>query len=145
MRILSKQRGSKDTIIINYMSRVMRKCVLCHMRTRSLISAFVVRCLDSVMSVVSVTKISNLLLASVAAQAGLCLTWSETPEDTFSHDDAYIYEIKNIKLPYSISRCSMGVCLQKLLYWYRKFPKYSDTQKFVEITLKFELCGSTAE
>ena len=35
---------------------------------RSLISAFVVRCLDSVMSLVSVTKISSLLLASVAEQ-----------------------------------------------------------------------------
>ena len=46
---------------------------------RSLISAFVVRCLDSVMSLVSVTKISSLMLASVAEQAGLSLTWSETP------------------------------------------------------------------
>ena len=36
---------------------------------RSLISALVVRCLDSVMSLVSVTKISNLMLASVAEQA----------------------------------------------------------------------------
>ena len=26
---------------------------------------------------------------------------------------------------------------------YPKFPKYSVTQKFVVITLKFELCGST--
>ena len=43
----------------------------------SLISAFVVHCLDSVMSLVSVTKISNLMLASVAEQAGL--TSSETP------------------------------------------------------------------
>ena len=50
---------------------------------RSLISAFVVRCLDSVMSLVTVTKISCLRLASVAAQAGLCQAWSETPEDTF--------------------------------------------------------------
>ena len=58
---------------------------------RSLISAFVVRCLDSVMSLVSVTKISNLLLASVAEQASLSLTWSETPEDTFSHDEAHMY------------------------------------------------------
>ena len=33
---------------------------------RSLISAFVVRCLDSAMSLVSVTKISSLMLASVA-------------------------------------------------------------------------------
>ena len=37
----------------------------------SLISAFVVRCLDSVMSLVSVTKISSLMLASVAEQASL--------------------------------------------------------------------------
>ena len=55
---------------------------------RSLISAFVVRCLDSVMSLVSVTKIPSLMLASVAEQASLSLTWSETPEDTFSHDEA---------------------------------------------------------
>ena len=57
---------------------------------RNLISAFVVRCLDSVMYVVSVTKISSLMLASVAEQANLSLTWSETPEDTFSHDEAHI-------------------------------------------------------
>ena len=57
---------------------------------RSLISAFVVRCLDSVMSLVSVTKISSLMLASVAEQASLSLTWSETPEDTFSYDEAQL-------------------------------------------------------
>ena len=58
---------------------------------RSLISAFVVRCLYSVKSLVSVTKISSLMLASVAEQVSLSLTWSETPEDTFSHDEAHIY------------------------------------------------------
>ena len=72
----------------------MRKRVLCHMRTTkaqsSVISAFIVRCLDSVMSLVSVTKISSLMLVSVAEQAGLSLTWSETPEDTFCHDEAHI-------------------------------------------------------
>ena len=57
---------------------------------RNLISAFAVRCLDSVMSLFSVTKISSLMLASVAEQANLSLTWSETPEDTFSHDKAHI-------------------------------------------------------
>ena len=57
----------------------------------SLISAFFVRCLDSVMSLVSVTKISSLMLASVSEQASLSLTWSETPEDTFSHDEAHMY------------------------------------------------------
>ena len=53
-----------------------------------LISAFVVRCLDSVMSLVSVTKISSLMLASIAEQANLNLTSSEPPEDTFSHGEA---------------------------------------------------------
>ena len=70
------------------MSRAMKKRVLCH--SRSLISAFVVRCLDSVMSLVSVSEISSLMLASVAEQASLSLTWSETPEDTFSRDESHI-------------------------------------------------------
>ena len=52
--------------------------------------AFVVRCLGSVMSLVSITKISSLMLASVAEQASLSLTWSEIPEDIFSHDGAQI-------------------------------------------------------
>ena len=56
----------------------------------SLISAFVVHCLDSVMSLVSVTKNSSLMLGSVGEQASLSLTWSETPEDTFSHDEAHL-------------------------------------------------------
>ena len=58
---------------------------------RSLISAFVVRGLDSVRSLVSVIKISSPLLAPVAEQASLSLTWSETPEDTFSHDEAQMH------------------------------------------------------
>ena len=57
---------------------------------RSLISNFVVRCLDSVMSLVYVTKITSLMLASVAERASLSLTWSETPEDTFSRGEAQI-------------------------------------------------------
>ena len=58
-------------------------------RCTALISAFVVLCLNSVMSVVSVTKIASLMLASVAEQASLSLTGSVTPEDTFSHDEAH--------------------------------------------------------
>ena len=50
---------------------------------RSLISAFVVRCLDSVMALVSVTKISNLMLASLAEQAGLSLTGRKLPKTRF--------------------------------------------------------------
>ena len=59
--------------------------------TRSLISAIVVRCIESVMPLVSETKISSLMLASVPELANLSLTWSETPKDTFSHDEAHMY------------------------------------------------------
>ena len=69
----------------------------------SLISAFVVCCLDIVMSLVSVTKISSLMLASVSEQASLSLTWSETPEDTFSHDEAQTYHMYVYDVPHLIS------------------------------------------
>ena len=60
----------------------------CFNHVRSLISTFVVRCLNSIISLVSISKISRLELASVAAQAGLSLTWSKKPEARFSRDVA---------------------------------------------------------
>ena len=50
---------------------------------RSLISTFVVRCLDSIIPLVSISEISSLYLASVAAQASLWVTWSKTPKTGF--------------------------------------------------------------
>ena len=50
---------------------------------RSLISAFVFRCLDSIIPLVSKSEISSIYLASVAAHAGLCLTWSQTLKTGF--------------------------------------------------------------
>ena len=50
---------------------------------RSLISAFVVRWLDSVIPLVSIPEISSLYLASVPEQAGLSLTRSKTPKTGF--------------------------------------------------------------
>ena len=55
----------------------------------SLISAFVVRCLDSIIPLLVIAEISSLLLVSVAEQAGLSLTWSETPKTGFSRDEAH--------------------------------------------------------
>ena len=45
--------------------------------------AFVVHCLDSIIPLVFISKISSFYLASVAAQAGLCLTWLQTPKTGF--------------------------------------------------------------
>ena len=50
---------------------------------RSLISTFAVRCIDSIIPLVSIADISIPYLVSVAEQAGLSLTWSETPKTGF--------------------------------------------------------------
>ena len=59
---------------------------------RSLISAFVIRCLDSIVHLVSIFEISSLYIASVAGQAGLSLPWSQTHDDRFSHDETHTRE-----------------------------------------------------
>ena len=46
-------------------------------------STFVVRCLDGIILLVSISKISSLYLASVAEQACLSLPWSQTPKTGF--------------------------------------------------------------
>ena len=50
---------------------------------RSLISAFIVHCLDSIISLLAIAKISRLNVVSVAEQAGLSLTWSQPPKTGF--------------------------------------------------------------
>ena len=42
--------------------------------------------MDSIISLVSRSEIPRFYLVSVAEQAGLNVTWSQTPEDTFSLD-----------------------------------------------------------
>ena len=64
---------------------------------RSLISAFVVRCLDSIMPLVSISEISSLYQASVTAQAGLCLTWSQSPKTGFLVTRPIYYEPHHCK------------------------------------------------
>ena len=49
----------------------------------SLISTFFVCCLDSIIPLVSISEISRVYLASVTAQTGLSLPWSQTPKISF--------------------------------------------------------------
>ena len=51
--------------------------------TKAQISTIVVRCLDSIIPPVSISRISSLCLASVAVQAGLSLPWSQTLKTGF--------------------------------------------------------------
>ena len=59
----------------------------------SLISIFVVHCLDSIIPIPGKSEISRLQLTSVAEQAGLSLAWSQIPKDRFSLDVAHIIGI----------------------------------------------------
>ena len=59
-------------------------------RTHSLISAFVIRCLGTVFPLVSIDTIARLQLAFVAEQSCLSLIWSQTSEDRFSRDVVHI-------------------------------------------------------
>ena len=45
---------------------------------RSLMSPFIVRCLDSIIPIRAIAKVSRLYLATVAEWAGLSLIWSQT-------------------------------------------------------------------
>ena len=76
---------------LRYLSHVMRKPIyaICEQQRHSLISAFVVHCLDSIIPLVSISKISSLYLALWAAKAGLSLPWLINPGDRFSRDEAH--------------------------------------------------------
>ena len=50
---------------------------------RSLISTFAVLCLNSIIPLLVIAEISRLWLVSVAEQAGLSLTLSQTPKTGF--------------------------------------------------------------
>ena len=65
---------------------------------RSLISIFVIRCLDSIIPLVSIFKISSLQLASLAEQTGLSLYLVANPEDRFSRDEAQMFFSKHVYL-----------------------------------------------
>ena len=102
---------------------------------RSLISAFIVRCLDSIISLNSIAEISRLQLASVAAQAGLCLAWSETPEDTFCRVVAPILILSHCSDPSLILSSS----LQNVLFRMH-LTKRHDVGSYILLYPRYALC-----
>ena len=66
-----------------FMPYANNKCADQPAHPRSLISTFVVRCLDSIIPLASISEMSSLYLFSLAAQAGLSPTWSQTPKTCF--------------------------------------------------------------
>ena len=62
--------------------------------SHSLIIAFIVCCLDTIVSEVAMSEISRLQLPSEAEQASLSHIWLENSEDRFSHDVAQLFQVR---------------------------------------------------
>ena len=71
----------------------------------SLISTFVVHCLDNIISLISLFEISSLWLVTAAEQAGLSFTWSQTPEDRFPRDMAHFKVTAEKQVVCSLCTC----------------------------------------
>ena len=58
---------------------------------RSLISSFIIRSSESIISMLTTSKFSIFQLVTVSVQTDFSLTLSETPKTGFSHDEAQVY------------------------------------------------------
>ena len=105
------------------MSHVMRKPVfaICEQqRHRSACASAqsdqclkVVRCLDSIIYILAISKFSRLWLASVAGQAGLCRTCSQT-QDRFFLDGAHIW-CRKVQMSHDMTKPTKWLCAQQRL------------------------------
>ena len=65
-------------------------------------------CLDSIICIFAISKVSRFWLASVAEQAGSNLTWSKIPKGMFSCDVAHI--IKDLQALHDTPHCAYFCC-----------------------------------
>ena len=70
----------------NFVKSPLKICLISQISVHSLWHAcsFVICSLDRIIPLVAILKNSKLQLASVAEQASLCHTWSQTFEDRFT-------------------------------------------------------------
>ena len=99
---------------------------------RSLINTFVGHCLDSMICILAISKVSRFSLASVAEQAGLNVTWLKIPEDTFSLDVAHLEMLLAMNhLSSNTSPCFCSLTNNSLIKLFS--PKFSI---FLQLSLK---------
>ena len=77
--------------------------------------SFFSHCQDSIMCKHAKSKLTRLWLVSVAEQASLSLSWSQTPKDKFSHDVVWLSANLGLSFLEPISNihmlCAQNMCL----------------------------------
>ena len=96
----------------------------------SLISAFVVHSLDSIIPLVSIPKISSLYLASVAAQAGLSLPWSQTPKTDFLVTRLICFYGELTKIIHELSSNTLHICCTAYNSWRKQSTRVYGIQRW---------------
>ena len=98
---------------------------------RSLTSAFVVRCIDSIIPLVSILEMSNLYLASVAEQAGLSQPWSQTPKTGF-----LVSRLKQTwgQLLWNVIHYITITLKLVALYYSYNYPVFENVMNYITIT-----------
>ena len=100
------------------------KCADQPAHPRSLISTFVVCCLDSIIRPLAKSKISRPYLVSVAEQAGLSHTWSQTPKIGFLDGAHFItQDVFQRKARINLRAATAGLDLEALELALEKFKK----------------------
>ena len=112
---------------------------------RSLNSTSVVRCLDSMICILALSKVSRFWLSSVAEQAGLNLTRSKIPENTLSRDVDHISHkfcsvLVYSAMSHSIPLCSNQFCtLTRMIQSFFYFVSMPTLNNEVEVVLHSRL------
>ena len=72
----------------------------------------------------------------MAAQAGLSLTWLETPEDTFSHDEAQLYFVQtdfNLTDIYKLIKYTINLRIKCMIQVYKLHVFHSQPHAYLKL------------
>ena len=114
------------TISDHDFSHITRKPALCHMRTTKVQISLRIRAvwsahlLFAAWIVLYLYYIQNFLIAQTEAeQVGFCHTWSQNPDDRFSHDVAHLSSLQSGCCSFLVALCGCYFCKRNMRqkYW----------------------------
>ena len=123
-----------------YLMRMFNKGADQPVHQHSLIGTFV-----SIISILAKSKISRLQLAAVAEQSGLCLTWSQTPIDRFSHDVAHMSVQPGQMLTFWLGLQKLYLYQNMCLLQAHYLGRWSTQTCFIQLFYALDFCFACSE